>query len=154
MLTIDEAIKSKFDNNHIRAIVNVMYTANWYKNHHQEFLAEYDISGQQYNILRILRGAKDFLPMTEVKNRMIEKSPNTTRLADKLLEANYIERKRCDHDRRVVYVKITDRGLNILSEIDAKKEAQPNDLVKQHLTEDEARMLSHLLDKLRNEKKS
>jgi MarR family transcriptional regulator, 2-MHQ and catechol-resistance regulon repressor len=152
MLTIDEAIKSKFDNNHVRAVVNVMYTANWYKNHHQEFLADYEITGQQYNILRILRGAKDFLPMTEVKNRMIEKSPNTTRLADKLLENKYIERKRCDNDRRVVYVKITDKGLAILAEIDDKKDKQPNDLVKTNLTEDEARMLSHLLDKLRNEK--
>jgi MarR family transcriptional regulator, 2-MHQ and catechol-resistance regulon repressor len=152
MITIDEAIKSKFDNNHVRAIVNVMYTANWYKNHHQEFLSEYQISGQQYNILRILRGAKDFLPMTEVKNRMIEKSPNTTRLADKLLEATYIERKRCDSDRRVVYVKITEKGLAMLAEIDSKKVMQPNDLVKKHLSDDEARMLSHLLDKLRNEK--
>jgi MarR family transcriptional regulator, 2-MHQ and catechol-resistance regulon repressor len=152
MISIDEAIKSKFDNNHVRAIVNVMYTANWYKNHHQEFLSAYDITGQQYNILRILRGAKDFLPMTEVKNRMIEKSPNTTRLADKLLENKYIERKRCDHDRRVVYVKITDKGLAILSEIDIKREDQPNDLVKKNLSEDEARILSLLLDKLRNEK--
>lgn len=152
METIEQAIKSKFENNHVRAIVNVMYTANWYKNSHQAYLNEYDISAQQYNILRILRGAKDFLAMTEVKNRMIEKSPNTTRLADKLLESGHLERKRCDNDRRVVYVKISEKGLETLAEIDKKKlQIAINEKLYRNLTDEEAATLSNLLDKLRKD---
>lgn len=150
MTTIDEAIKSKFPNDHIRSIVNILYTANWLKNHHNEFLREYQITAQQYNILRILRGAKDWLPMTEVKCRMIEKSPNTTRLADKLLEQKLLERKRSSKDRRVVYVKTTSEGLQLLDDIDKRKGMEPSEKVFSKITEEEARQLSALLDRIRN----
>lgn len=89
------------------------------------------------------------MAMNDVKSRMIEKSPNATRLADKLIELEYIERKRCDDDRRVVFVRITKKGLSILSTIDEQKSLFPEDTFSKNLTNKEAQTLSLLLDKLR-----
>ena len=76
-----------------------------------ELLKEFNISHQQYNILRILRGAGKELTVNSVKERMIQKSPNSTRLMDKLCQKNLIERTRCENDRRIVYIKISREGL-------------------------------------------
>lgn len=149
MTTISQAIQSKFDTNQQMAIVNVLYTANWLKNIHGEDLKKFDITIQQYNILRILRGGKDWMAMNDVKSRMIEKSPNATRLADKLIDAGLIERKRCDEDRRVVYVKITAKGKKLLKTVDNEKMLFPTDGFHKNLTTKEAKTLSDLLDKLR-----
>jgi DNA-binding MarR family transcriptional regulator len=83
-----------------------------------------------------------------VKDRMIEKSPNTTRLMDKLIEKGLIERIRCDKDRRVVYVQISTSGLHLLTEID--KNSDINTMINAGLTDDEANILSNLLDKVRS----
>ncbi len=149
MSTISEAIQSTFETNQQMAIVNVLYTANWLKNIHGEDLKKFNITLQQYNILRILRGGKDWMAMNDVKSRMIEKSPNATRLADKLILADFIERKRCDVDRRVVFVKITSKGKKLLKTIDDENMLLPKDGFHQNLTSDEAKTLSELLDKLR-----
>ena len=148
MKPIDEEIKSKFANNKVRMMVNLMYTTNCIKNHFTDFLKPYEISSQQFNILRILRGDGDWLAMSIVKDRMIEKSPNATRLADKMIAKDLIERKRCDNDRRVVYVKITKEGLKLLKEID---EVNNEDRINyiENVTEEEAKIVSDLLDKLR-----
>lgn len=149
MPTIKEAIQSSFDTDQHMAIVNVLYTANWLKNLHGDDLKKFDITLQQYNILRILRGGKDWMAMNDVKSRMIEKSPNATRLADKLIDTGYIERKRCDVDRRVVYVKITPKGKKLLKTIDDEKTILPTDGFHKNLTSKEAKTMSDLLDKLR-----
>jgi DNA-binding MarR family transcriptional regulator len=111
-------------------------------------MSRFDLTMPQFNILRILRGAKEPISVNTVKDRMIEKSPNTTRLMDKLIDKKLIERVRCDEDRRVVYVKISKGGLDLLSQIDT--EFNSNSLNKVDLTDEEAEMLSDLLDKLRN----
>lgn len=112
-------------------------------------MAKYEISMPQFNILRILRGAKTALNVQTVKDRMIEKSPNTTRLMDKLIDKGLIDRIRCESDRRVVYVNITEFGLKLLSEID--EELDQTSLFPSSLTDEEADTLSDLLDKLRAE---
>ncbi len=149
MATIDQEIKSKFETEHQRAIINIMFTANWLKNQHSDSLKKYDITTQQYNILRILRGAKDWMAMNDVKSRMIEKSPNTTRLADKLISAEYVERRRCDEDRRVVFVKITKLGLDFLKKLDQDKSFDITEKFSNNLTKKEAKKLSALMDQLR-----
>ncbi len=149
MSTIDEEIKSKFSSQQQKALVNILYTANWIKNLSSETLRSYDITLQQYNILRILRGAKgEKMSMHSVKERMIEKSPNTTRLTDFLIDKKYIERTRCEVDRRVVYVNITETGLQQMIEFDKIMDAE---MVKifNNLADDEAALLSNLLDKFR-----
>ncbi|WP_075342775.1 MarR family winged helix-turn-helix transcriptional regulator [Tenacibaculum agarivorans] len=146
MGNISEDINSKFDNNRFKAFINIKYTANWINSKEVEFFKSYGLSPQQYNILRILRGAADRIKVQLVKDRMIERAPNATRLMDKLVEKNLIHRFRCEHDRRVVYVNINDEGLLLLSEIDTKIEHL--DMLKR-LTEEEAQLLSDLLDKIR-----
>ena len=149
MPSISEEIKSSFENERQKAIVNILFTGSWLKNKHAELIKPYDISTQQYNILRILRGAKnEQLTMQTVKSRMLEKSPNTTRLTDRLLSKKLIERKRSENDRRVVYVKITQKGLDLLAELD-ENEMKDFQVMQKNLSEEEGTQLSNLLDKLR-----
>lgn len=146
-MEIGKAINSKFKSSHQKAIVNIRYTSNWMANKQNSFMSKFDLTMPQFNILRILRGANDFVSVTTVKERMVEKSPNTTRLMDKLVDKQLIERVRCEEDRRVVYVKIAAKGLEVLSDIDTNLD--DNSLFETLLTEDEAELLSNLLDKLR-----
>lgn len=149
MASIAEEIQSRFKNEHQKFIVNLLYTANWFKNAHIDFLKPFGISPQQFNILRILRGASDWVTMSLVKERMIEKAPNATRLADKLLEKGLIERKRCDSDRRVVYVQISSKGLELLEQIDAAQEHPFSEELKS-IPESEMLQGNNLLDKMRD----
>lgn len=142
---ISKDINTKFKNDKIKALINIKYTANWISSRENDFFKPYGISPQQYNILRILRGAKDKIKVQIVKDRMIERAPNATRLMDKLCDKSLITRERCEHDRRVVYVKITALGLELLSSIDVDS----NFTFFNKITDEEARILSDLLDKLR-----
>lgn len=142
---ISKDINSTFKNEKIKALINLKYTSNWLNSIENEFFKPYGISPQQYNILRILRGAKGRIKVQLVKDRMIERAPNATRLMDKLCDKSLIERERCDHDRRVVYVKIKNQGLELLKTIDENKNISFLD----KLTEEEAIILSDLLDKIR-----
>ncbi|MFN5879615.1 MAG: MarR family winged helix-turn-helix transcriptional regulator [Flavobacteriales bacterium] len=146
-MKIEDAIHSTFSSPQLKAIVNIRYTSNFLGHYQNSFMVQYDLSMPQFNILRILRGAKGDINVNKVKERMIEKSPNTTRLMDKLIDKGLIERTRCAEDRRVVYVKITKHGLDLLSEIDNHMDV--NTLIKAELTDEEANQLSGLLDKVR-----
>ena len=147
-MKIDEAINSKFSSPKMRAVVNVRYTSNYMAAIQNRFMSKFDLTMPQFNIMRILRGAKDMLAVNTVKERMVEKSPNTTRLMDKLIDKGLISRERCESDRRVVYVKITKEGLKLLSKID--KALEKEEIFKVNLTDKEAQQLSDLLDKLRD----
>lgn len=146
-MKIDEAIQSKIANPQLRVGVNIRYTANYLSAQQNQIMAPYGLTMPQFNILRILRGAKGIISVNTVKERMVEKSPNTTRLMDKLIDKKLISRERCKDDRRVVYVKITNNGLDLLAEID--KTLEGKDLIPRNLTDEEAQLLSDLLDKLR-----
>ena len=142
---ISKDIQSHFKDNKTKALINIKYTANWLNSKENNFFKPYGISPQQFNILRILRGAKKEIKVQVIKDRMVERAPNATRLMDKLYEKNLIERIRCEHDRRVVYVKITIKGLELLSKIDVNNKFS----FLEKLTEKEASLLSDLLDKIR-----
>ena len=142
---ISKDIKSNFKSEKLKALINLKYTSNWLSSKENEFFKPYGISPQQYNILRILRGAKTKTKVQIVKERMIERAPNATRLMDKLCDKNLIERERCEEDRRVVFVKITNQGLELLKTIDENN----NISFLEKLTEEEATILSNLLDKIR-----
>jgi len=145
MGNISKEINSKFKNNKVKALINILYTANWINNFQNSFFKPFGISPQQYNILRILNGANEPLKVQTVKGRMIDRSPNATRLMDKLCTKNLIERIPCPGDRRVVHIKITENGKLLLNEI---SEDFSDDILK-NITENEAIQLSDLLDKLR-----
>lgn len=138
-------INSKFADNKVKALLNILYTANWISSYQNEFFKGYGVSPQQYNILRILNGANEPINVQIVKDRMVERSPNATRLMDKLCAKNYIERLACPEDRRAVKIVITQAGRHLLESI-------PDSLYKdllENLSEEEAEQLSKLLDKIR-----
>ena len=142
---LSKDINSTFANNRIKALLNVLYTASWISNCQNDFFKSFGISPQQYNILRILNGADEPLNVQVIKDRMIERAPNATRLMDKLCAKEFIERLPCEHDRRVVKIAITKNGKNLLKSI-------PDNFNKEllkNLNELEAEQLSQLLDKMR-----
>jgi len=145
MGNISKDINSTFPNHKVKAMLNIMFTANWINSYQNSFFKPFKISSQQYNILRILKGAEEPLKVQTIKERMIDRSPNTTRLMDKLCAKDLIERIACPDDRRVVYIKITSEGLRLLDTI---SKTNRKDLLG-NLTEDEASQLSDLLDKIR-----
>ena len=142
---LGKEIKSKFDNEWVKALINIKYTSVYLDSVANKIFRPYNISEQQYNILRILRGADEQITVNSVKERMIQKSPNSTRLMDKLCEKELISRVRCESDRRVVYVEITKEGLDLLDQIDLR---EINEFARS-LTEKEAKTLNRLLDKIR-----
>ncbi|MDO6596900.1 MarR family transcriptional regulator [Oceanihabitans sp. 2_MG-2023] len=142
---ISKDINSKFPSYKVKAMLNIMFTANWINSYQNSFFKPFKISSQQYNILRILKGAGEALKVQTIKERMVERSPNATRLMDKLSAKELIERIPCPSDRRVVHIKITPKGLHLLEDI---SRANRKDLLK-NLSEEEAIQLSDLLDKIR-----
>ena len=142
---IAKDINSTFKNDKIKALINIKYTANWIHSLENEFFRTYGISPQQYNILRILRGAGKAIKVQVIKDRMIDRAPNATRLMDKLCDKKLIDRIRCNDDRRVVFISISEDGLELLKLIDVNSKLD----FLENLTEAEATTLSSLLDKMR-----
>lgn len=145
MAEFSKEINSTFPNEQVKALLNIKFTANYLDNIGNSILKPFNISEQQYNILRILRGAKESITINTVKDRMVQKSPNSTRLMDKLCDKGLIDRVRCENDRRVVYVKINDGGLALLNKINMNE----FDSCSNKISEREAKQLNDLLDKLR-----
>ena len=130
-------------------IADLGRTSAWIANRYTAFLKPYGISTQQFNILRVLRSATDWMAMHKVNELMIIKSPNITRLADKLVTKALIKRERSEEDRRVVYVQITNEGLKLLTQIDIEHESELSDYMDSFTTE-EAIMITKILKKIRN----
>lgn len=146
---IEDHINARFKDEKHKALVNIRYTSNWIGAYHTKQLTNFGLSLPQFNILRILRGASTALSINVVKERMLEKSPNTTRLIDKLIEKNLVKRTRSKKDRRVVLIAIREEGLSLLKKIDVIFDEFNLGHV---LTTDEALLLNQLLDKIRGEK--
>jgi len=128
--------------------LNLLYTTNWLSNSQACLLKPYDLTPQQYNVLRILRGQYPKpVRVNDIIERMLDKMSNASRLVDKLLLKALVKRTECPHDRRAVDVVITEAGLEILSELDKMQESWENQLKR--LSEQEADLLSELIDKLR-----
>ena len=134
-----------------KAILNVMYTQNILSDHFNEILKPYDLSSEQYNVLRILRGQKgNPANMFVIQERMIAKTSNTTRLVDKLLLKNFVTREVCPENRRKIEVGITQGGLDVLAELDPKV-IEHEQKFAANLTSQELEQLNNLLEKFRNQ---
>src|SRR5438552_15279247 len=121
MPTIIEELKQRkpFPSKAQEAAVTLLRTAEIVNRHLDSVIAHSGITGQQYNVLRILRGAgAEGLPTLEIASRMIEQAPGITRLLDRLEAKEMVRRERCAHDRRQVLVWITDRGRKLLATLD------------------------------------
>jgi DNA-binding MarR family transcriptional regulator len=143
----EEIQQKKFKNSHHKAVVNLIYTANWLQNKHQLFFKPYGITGQQFNILRVLKGQHpQSISATEIKTRLLDQNSDVSRLLDRLASKNLIIKKTCLQDKRVSDVFITPQGLDLLSKIN-KQQKQIDQTLS--LTQEEAHQLSELLDKSR-----
>lgn len=131
------------------AILGIYRTSDMLQRRFAQLVEPRGISLQQYNVLRILRGAgKEGTPTLDIAQRMIEKTPGITRLLDKLEAKHLVRRKRCPEDRRQVLCWITDAGLNLLSQLD-KPLVQSGSSAVECLNQAEIRQLIAILGKLR-----
>lgn len=146
----DEIKQAHFPNVYEKMVINLLFTSSWLNGHQLQWLKPHGISPQQYNILRILRGQHPAPARIQLlKERMLDKMSNVSRLVEKLRLKGLLERHTCDNDRRAVDVLITQKGLNLLTVIDKQI---TEGLARFHtLTPEEAHQLSNLLDKLRDE---
>jgi DNA-binding MarR family transcriptional regulator len=134
-----------------KIILNVLYTQNLINEKFNVVLKPYDLSGEQYNVLRILRGQKgNPANMCLLQERMVAKTSNTTRLVDKLLLKSLVTRNVCTGNRRKIEVAITQKGLNILTELDPRVIEHENHF-SMNLNSQELEQLNALLEKYRNQ---
>ena len=139
----------KFRNEHQKSIINLIYTYNWMNERMKVFFDRFDITGQQYNILRILRGAGTPISTLQIRQRMLDKMSDTSRIADRLLAKGLVKKVICKTDKRLVDISITDRGKKLLEQAD--KYQDQLDGIFGNLNEAEVRSLNKLLDKIRKE---
>jgi len=146
---IDEEIQQgSFQSSRQKAIINIMFTNGWISHQFKEIFKNFSLTNQQYNVLRILRGAypKSLNP-GEIKEVMLDKNPDLTRLCDRLYKLGYIERCIDAANKRKMNIRINDDGMQILDEMDPVVNGMHES--KFSLSEEEAQKLSDLLDKLR-----
>ncbi len=134
-----------------RAVVNILFTASWLDCLMNRQLRPYGLTGPQYNILRILNGSfPNGLSVLDIKNRMIDRSSNVSRLVEKLRERGLAERVPHSGDRRMVIVTISAEGKKMLAELEINEFGNPAKIPGGKLSEAEAAELAHLLDKFRD----
>ncbi len=147
-MSIDKDINQrKFRNEYQRAGINLIYTYNWANEHIKQLFDQFDITPQQFNILRILRGAGEPLSTLQIRQRMLDKMSDTSRIVDRLLKKGLVRKITCKADRRLVDVTISDKGLKMLEKMDRHQDDM--DAVFKNLSESEAKTLNRLLDKIR-----
>jgi DNA-binding MarR family transcriptional regulator len=149
-MTIEEIIKSTVKLPvEKKIILNIMYTLNVIQDNFNEILKPHDLSSEQYNVLRILRGQKGIpANMFLIQERMVAKNSNTTRLIDKLLLKKLVTRNVCEFNRRKIEIEITQAGLDLLKNLDPQVEKHENSL-SANLTTTEKETLNQLLEKYR-----
>jgi len=150
-MSIDKEInQSKFRNEYQKSIINLIYTYNWMNEQMKQVFDRYEITSQQFNILRILRGAGEPLSTLQIRQRMLDKMSDTSRIVDRLIKKELAKKTICKSDRRLVDVIISDKGKKLLEKLDACNEDL--DAIFENLSVADARKLNQLLDKIRNEK--
>lgn len=150
-MSLEEDIQQqKFRNAHQKAAINLIYTLSWMKDKTKVIFDAEDITSQQFNILRILRGSfPQPLSTLQIRERMLEKMSDTSRIVDRLIAKGVVKKVTCKNDRRLVDIIITDKGKKMLERLDAKQEEI--DGILGNLSEKDANILSDLLDKIRNQ---
>ena len=148
-MSIDRDIRqNKFRNEYQRASVNIAYTYCWLMERVKSFLLPVDITMQQFNILRILRGSHPKpLSTLQIRERMIDKMSDTSRIVDRLIAKGLVRKAVSGKDRRLVDVVITVKGRNLLKKLDLREDEL--DGILKNISKEEAANLSKILDKIR-----
>ncbi len=142
--------QASFRNEFQKAAINFIFTSNWLNERMRLFFDKEDITSQQFNILRILRGAGQPISTLQIRQRMLDKMSDTSRIVDRLVIKELVKKSTCPNDKRLVDVSITDKGKKLLEKIDAYNNDM--DAIFDNLTDTDARTLNKLLDKLRADK--
>jgi DNA-binding MarR family transcriptional regulator len=142
-MSLEEAIRQqKFQNEYQKAAVNILYTGSWLYNLHAAFLKKFDITPEQFNVLRILRGSHPKpMMLADITCRMIDKNSNATRLVEKLRVKGLVKREICKNNRRQVDISLTYKGLKLLANID--HEADTWQFALRNLSEAEMQQLNY-----------
>jgi DNA-binding MarR family transcriptional regulator len=148
-MTIEKDInQQKFRNEYQKSVINLIYTFNWMNEKMNHFFESFDITQQQFNILRILRGAASPLSTLQIRQRMLDRMSDTSRIVDRMVKKGLAKKTVCKTDRRLVDVFITDKGKKLLEKIDMENEEM--DSIFGNLSIAEAKNLNQLLDKIRS----
>ncbi|MFM6924812.1 MAG: MarR family winged helix-turn-helix transcriptional regulator [Ferruginibacter sp.] len=142
--------QTTFRNEYQKSIINLIYTYNWLNERMKKVFDKEDITGQQYNILRILRGAGKPISTLQIRERMLDKMSDTSRIVDRLVLKGLAKKTVCKNDKRLVDVSISPKGKTLLEKIDLYEKDM--DAILGNLTDVEAKTLNKLLDKIRESK--
>ena len=140
--------QTNFRNEYQKLGINIMYTANWLNEKISSILSQEDITQQQYNILRILRGSEVPLSTLQIRERMLDKMSDTSRIVDRLIVKELVAKSTCPTDKRLVDITLTDKGHALVEKLDQLND-QIDGLLK-GVTEHEAKTINEILDKLRS----
>ncbi|MGC3948758.1 MAG: MarR family transcriptional regulator [Chryseolinea sp.] len=143
----DEIKQQRFVSANQKAVINLLYTTNWLLAKQKDVFKSYNVTLQQFNIMRILRGQHPkSISATEIKARMLDKNSDVSRLLDRMIVKGLVGKKTSISDKRAADVNLTSEGLQLLAEMDKVQQKLDNILA---LNEGDALLLSDLLDKSR-----
>ncbi len=147
-MSLENDIKQKFRNESQKAILNILYTSYFIQDRMNMLFKQYDITRQQYNVLRILRGQHPgHASVNLIRDRMLDKMSDASRIVERLRLKDLVIRKGAEKDKRAVEVTITEAGLQLLREME--KPVEEFETLLKNLSDDETRQLNTLLDKVR-----
>ena len=148
-MTLEKDInQARFRNEFQKATINLIFTTNWMMEKSKEIFDEAGITPQQFNILRILRGAGGPLSTLQIRQRMLDKMSDTSRIVDRLVLKGLVKKTVCKADKRLVDVLIAEKGKKLLEKLDQRNGEM--DAAMENISESEAKALNRLLDKIRN----
>lgn len=148
-MKIEKAIKQNrpFKSAYHRAAVNLVYSSNWLREQHRGFFKKFELTDKQFNVLRIIKGADKPISTAAIRERLLDKMSDASRVVDRLEKKELVSKHTCPSDKRLVDIGLTEAG-NLLLQVIAKEEAELGGIIK-NLSEKEATQLSNLLDKMR-----
>lgn len=142
-----EIPKNYFRNSSHKVLVNILFTSNWILERLKQFLENEDITHQQYNILRILNHSETPLSTLQIRERMLDKMSDTSRIVERLLKKGLVNKQICRYDKRLVDVTINEKGLQLLHRLD--KKTHELDSIISTLNAEDIDTVNQLLDKIR-----
>jgi DNA-binding MarR family transcriptional regulator len=142
--------QTNFRNEYQKATINLIYTYNWMQERMKGIFEKEDITPQQFNILRILRGAGKPISTLQIRQRMLDKMSDTSRIVDRLVAKALVQKNTCTNDKRLVDVSITGAGKKLLEKMDRYNEEM--DAIFNNLSEIEAKSMNQIFDKIRDGK--
>lgn len=149
-MSIEKEIpKNYFRNSSHKALVNIIFTSNWILERLKHFLENEDITHQQYNILRILNNSDTPLSTLKIREQMLDKMSDTSRIVERLLKKDLVNKQVCLTDKRLVDVTITGKGVQLLQRLE--KKTNELDSIISNLTSEDIDTVNQLLDKIREE---